>query len=81
MQSIIFSTTNIAEGQGRKSKKEFIHFLTISRGSIEEVKYLLLLSKDLNFISLEIYQELIDGYDQVGKMLNGLLNSLRKTGD
>lgn len=73
--------TNIAEGQGRKSKKEFIHFLTISRGSIEEVKYLLLLSKDLNFISLEIYQELIDGYDQVGKMLNGLINSLRKTGD
>ena len=73
--------TNIAEGQGRKTKKEFIQFLTISRGSVEEVKYLLLLSKDLNFTSSEVYLELTDGYDQVGKMLNGLINSLRKSGD
>jgi len=73
--------TNIAEGQGRKTKKEFIQFLTISRGSVEEVKYLLLLSKDLNFISSELSLELNDGYDQVGKMLNGLINSLRKSGD
>jgi len=73
--------TNIAEGHGRKTKKEFIQFLTISRGSVEEVKYLLLLSKDLNFISSELYLELIYGYDQVGKMLNGLINSLRKSGD
>ena len=73
--------TNIAEGHGRKTKKEFIQFLTISRGSVEEVKYLLLLSKDLNFISSELYLELNDGYDQIGKMLNGLINSLRKSGD
>jgi len=73
--------TNIAEGKGRKTLKEFIQFLTIARGSVEEVKYLLLLSKDLNFISSELYLELIDGYDQVGKMLNGLINSLRKSGD
>ena len=73
--------TNIAEGQGRKTKKEFIQFLTILRGSVEEVKYLLLLSKDLDFISSEVYLELTDGYDHVGKMLNGLINSLRKSGD
>lgn len=42
--------TNIAEGKGRRTKKEFIQFLTISRGSVEEVKYLLLLSRDLSFI-------------------------------
>jgi len=48
--------TNIAEGHGRKTKKEFIQFLTISRGSVEEVKYLLLLSKDLNFISSELFR-------------------------
>lgn len=42
--------TNIAEGKGRRTKKEFIQFLTIFRGSVEEVKYLLLLSRDLSFI-------------------------------
>jgi len=85
MQSILFCAdsvpTNIAEGKGRKTLKEFIQFLTIARGSVEEVKYLLLLSKDLEFITFNLYSELIDRYDEVAKMLNGLINSLRKSGD
>lgn len=68
--------TNIAEGKGRKSVKEYIKFLIIARGSVEEVKYLLLLSKDLEFITEDIYNEMINNYDQVGKMLNGLIKSL-----
>jgi len=69
--------TNIAEGKGRKTLKEFIQFLTIARGSVEEVKYLLLLSKDLEFISFNLYSELIDRYDEVAKMINGLIRSLK----
>ena len=42
--------TNMMEGSGRKSTKEFIHFLSISSGSCEEIKYQLLLSKDLGYI-------------------------------
>jgi len=42
--------TNIAEGTGRHSKKEFLQFLYIARGSVEEIKYLLLLAKDLNYL-------------------------------
>lgn len=71
--------TNIAEGKGRNSKKDYIKFLIIARGSAEEVKYLLLLSKDLNFISDELYEEMINNYDEVGKMLNGLIRSLNKS--
>ncbi len=71
--------TNIAEGKGRRSKKDYIKFLIIARSSAEEVKYLLLLSKDLNFISDELYEEMINNYDEVGKMLNGLIRSLNKS--
>ena len=69
--------TNIAEGKGRKTLKEFIQFLTIARGSVEEVKYLLLLSKDLEFITFNLYSVLIDSYDEVAKMINGLIRSLK----
>ena len=40
---------HVAEGKERKTLKEFIQFLTMARGSVEEIKYLLLLSKDLGF--------------------------------
>ena len=69
--------TNIAEGKGRVSLREYLQFLSIARGSVEEVKYLLLLGRDLAYISESSYSELLNGYDQVGRMLNGLMGSLR----
>ncbi|MFA5806631.1 MAG: four helix bundle protein [Melioribacteraceae bacterium] len=53
-----------------------MHFLIIARGSVSEVKYLILLSKDLYYITTE-YDGLKKELDDVGKMLNGLINSLR----
>jgi four helix bundle protein len=72
--------TNIAEGKGRSSRKEYLQFLAVSRGSVEEVKYLVLLSKDLKYISPEAYASLSREYDKVGRMLNGLMRSLRLRG-
>ena len=69
---------NIAEGKGRNSLREYLQFLSIARGSVEEVKYFLLLAKDLSYLSQQDYAELSDTYDQVGKMLNGLMSSLRR---
>ena len=71
--------TNIAEETGRHSKKEFLQFLYIARGSIEETKYLLLLAKDLNYLNQTTYLDLKKRYDKVGKMLNGLISSIRTT--
>lgn len=68
---------NIAEGKGRGSLKEYIQFLTVARGSVEEVKYQLLLARDLGYLDEESYTETSKGYDQVGKMLNGLIRSLK----
>ncbi|WP_368502042.1 four helix bundle protein [Capnocytophaga sp.] len=50
--------TNIAEGCGRESDKEFNYFLNISLGSASECEYLLLVSKDLNLINLESFSKL-----------------------
>jgi four helix bundle protein len=69
---------NIAEGKGRKTIKDFAHFLYNSRGSLEETKYYLLLAKDLGYISSNIHNELIDSCNLVGKLLNALINSLNR---
>ncbi len=50
--------TNIAEGCGRSSEKEFNQFLNIALGSANETEYLIILSKDLNYISLENFNEI-----------------------
>lgn len=48
--------TNISEGCGRNSDKEFNQFLNIALGSANETEYLLILSKDLNYITEEQFE-------------------------
>ena len=81
VRAVISIPTNISEGFGRYTSKDYIHFLIISRGSVSEVKYLILLSKDLKYITEIEYQELNNELSEIGKMLNGLIYSLRKTID
>lgn len=70
--------SNIAEGMGRYSRKEFVNFLTIARGSVEECKYFILLAKDLGYLSEIIFAELTLKYDSLCKMINSLINSLKR---
>ena len=69
---------NISEGTGRKTLKEYTQFACTARGSVEEMKYHLILAKDLGYLPTETFEELREGYNEVGRMLNGLINSLRK---
>ena len=48
--------TNISEGCGRKSDKEFNQFLNIALGSASETEYLIILSRDLNYIDTETFE-------------------------
>ena len=50
--------TNISEGCGRNSDKEFNQFLNIALGSALETEYLFILSKDLNYLNQEQFQDL-----------------------
>ena len=67
---------NIAEGYGRKtSPADFKRFLVMSLGSCDEVRVWLEFCKDLVYVSEAECKELVDQYDQVGKMLTGLLKA------
>lgn len=68
---------NIAEGKGRYSKKEFIHFLHISRGSLFEVITLLTIFKHRSWISEDAFTKLKADAFEIGKMINGLINSIK----
>lgn len=63
--------SNIAEGFKRKGLKDSLHFYNIAQGSLEELKYQLLLAKDLEYINENIYEKLISLAEEVGKLLNG----------
>ena len=69
--------TNIAEGCGRNSAKELSHFLNISLGSANETAYLLLLSKDLNYLNDEDYKLLENNVEQIKAMLINLISKIR----
>ena len=66
--------SNIAEGFGRESDKDFRHYLSIARGSLCEVKTQLQLAESLGF--LQIDEDLNALFDEVGKLINGLARVL-----
>jgi len=68
--------SNIAEGFGRSSKKEFKQSLNIARGSIAELQTQLLLSFDLGFLDKENYDSIDAQVIELYKMLNSLIKKL-----
>lgn len=70
--------SNIAEGAARQTTKEFIQFLHVALGSQQEVDTQLLVAKNLGFIGIKEYEELIVRIDKIGKMLNGLIKYLKE---
>ncbi|OCA69793.1 four helix bundle protein [Chryseobacterium artocarpi] len=69
--------SNIAEGNSRRSKPDYLQFLKISRGSCAEVETQLIISKNLKFLNEEDYSKLNERLIEISKMLNGLINSLQ----
>jgi len=69
--------TNIAEGCGRKSEKDFHRFLVISFGSANELEYQVILSSDLRFIDSTRANRLLKQIEEIKKMLNGLMSRLK----
>jgi four helix bundle protein len=69
---------NIVEGKSKKTDKEFLAFLYISRGSLEETRYYLLLSRDLKYIDNTQFEILENLSTEVSFLLNKLISSISK---
>ena len=77
-RAIISVPSNLAEGSGRISIKEQLHFYEISYGSLMESYNQLLIAADLNYIGKENLKDIQPQIDVVARMLNGLRSSLKK---
>ena len=67
---------NIVEGFGRFHYKEKIRFYLNSRGSLLELQNHLFLAKDLNYLNILNFNDLIHKTDEIAKEINGLINSI-----
>ncbi len=65
--------TNIAEGADRRTKKDYIYFLSIAKSSLKEVEYLLMLSFKLGYISKDSYLRIEALRLECIKILHGLI--------
>ena len=68
---------NIAEGSSYASKKDFARFLRAALGSQFEAITIIKLSYRLNFLSKNLHNELLSKAEEIGKLLYGLINSLK----
>ena len=76
-RAVVSVPTNIAEGCGRGTDIDFARFLQIAMGSACESEYLLLLSRDLHYLSDDVYESLNEYVVEVKRMLTALLQSVR----
>lgn len=67
---------NIAEGCGRRSDREMKRFLQIARGSACELESHILLARDLNFLSVEVFRETEAVLLEIQRMLTGFVRHL-----
>lgn len=68
--------SNLIEGSHRMGKAEYRRFVSIARGSAGELKYQILLAKDLDYLSEEKYRSVKEKFDSISRMLSGLVKSL-----
>ena len=74
---VISIPSNIAEGCGRNSDKELIHFLYIALGSSSELETQIIISVELNFLENEKATECLNLLNEIIKMITSLIKSIK----
>jgi four helix bundle protein len=67
---------NIAEGAGRRSQKEFAHFLSNSQGSASELETELIIANRLGYLDEATFVRLIEQLERIGRLITGLVRHL-----
>ncbi len=78
-RAVVSIPSNIAEGQGRDSTKEFLYHLSVAYGSLMEAETQIQIAVNLSILKNSEAERLFDQCGEVGRMLNGLTRSLRKS--
>ena len=78
-RAAVSAMRNIAEGFGRKSGRDFAHFLDVARGSGLEVQSLLYVARDLNYISEKDFERLYQLADETICLIGGFTSYLRRS--
>jgi four helix bundle protein len=73
--------SNIAEGQAHYTNPEFIRFLRHARGSLAEIETQILIAQGRGYLQKEQADKLIGQSDELGRVVSGLINSLKKSKD
>jgi four helix bundle protein len=68
--------SNIAEGKGHRSNKEFVHFLFHARGSLWELQTQILVAEELQYVSKQHGSALLSAAENISRALSGLINSI-----
>ena len=77
-RAVVSIPANITEGQARHGTAEFLHFLSIARGSLAELETLLTLCGNLKLLSKENVGSALSDCAEVGRLLTALVQSLRR---
>ncbi len=70
--------SNIAEGHGRQSDRDFQRFLRIAQGSLRELETQLLLAQRLKYVDQPASSTLLESTEELGRLLNGLLKAIQR---
>ncbi len=76
-RAVVSVPSNIAEGQGRDSSKEFVRHLSFAYGSLMEIETQLQIAANLGYIGQTEVDQLLEDASEIGRMLNGLSRSIR----
>lgn len=77
-RSAVSIPSNIAEGAGRNSVKEFLYFLSVANGSSYELQTQLLISNKLNFLKDDLLENILIELDEIQKMNYNFQKTLKK---
>ena len=77
-RSAVGVPSNIAEGRGRRTSRDFLNFLSIAYGSLAEVQTQLEIANRLKFVDSQVVSRLQGLANEVGRLVNGLASSIRR---
>ena len=77
-RSLISVSSNIAEGAGRDSNKQFVQFLSIALASSFEFETQIIVAKNLNYLSEENYDDVYNDLRHIQNMLVKLINNFKQ---